>query len=360
MKSSQSMFGVWLLTILSVQGAEWATSGSKHCIERCKVGERNELANVFWCKVVDGVSIEHQLERKPQRPGAHETNESVDEEDKYPWDYCTPATLESIEDGEVFEEGVDAAILPEVEGFKSNRTKRQTGSSGFNPGTAVKRSASSLAGINCAGDCTENYGGKYSCEVEVEKHQNFFCSPEVPLKRRQLSSHNKLWCISDCVRGSSSSYYECRTLFGYDRCSPSGDSSSLGNKCLDKCMDDPEGETHHYQCKTEQGRMEDCGNWHISRAEKKTLEYTVEDQVCAGPCKEEGGEKTCSHVSWQWEEASQAAHLRMEVGYCGPRKNSWRLVGIVIGVIIGAILLIGIIAFFIGRRQYSRAATIDH
>ena len=76
---------------------------------------------------MDGVSIEHQLERKPQRPGAHETNESVDDEDKYPWDYCTPATIESIEDGEVFEEGVDAAILPEVEGFKSNRTKRQAG-----------------------------------------------------------------------------------------------------------------------------------------------------------------------------------------------------------------------------------------
>ena len=80
---------------------------------------------------------------------------------------------------------------------------------------------------------------------------------------------------------SNKTFHE-RTLFGYDRCSPSGDSSSLGNKCVDKCMDDPEGETHHYQCKTEQGRMEDCGNWHISRAEKKTLEYTVEDQVKLG------------------------------------------------------------------------------
>ena len=103
------------------QGAEWRTSGSKHCIERCHVGTRRELDSVLWCKAVDGVSKEHKPSESG-RPSAHE-DEDVAEEDRYLWDYCTPATVNAIEGGEIFDEGVEAVVLPE----SIDRRKRQTG-----------------------------------------------------------------------------------------------------------------------------------------------------------------------------------------------------------------------------------------
>ena len=85
------------------------------------------------------------------------------------------------------------------------------GSSGgfFNPGS-TGLPVSSLAGINCAGPCTENYGGKHSCDVPGSNPNNFFCSPNVPLVRQQLTSHNKLWCTSACNKGSGDDFYECK------------------------------------------------------------------------------------------------------------------------------------------------------
>ena len=107
----------------SVQGAEWMTSGSNHCIERCHPGTRKELNAVLWCKVVDGVHKEHQpAGAESGRPSAHE-DENLTEEDMYAWDYCTPAAVDALEGGEIFEEGVEAVVVPE----RVDRTKRQTG-----------------------------------------------------------------------------------------------------------------------------------------------------------------------------------------------------------------------------------------
>ena len=104
------------------QGAEWRTSGGKHCIERCHVGARRGLDNVLWCKAVDGVSKEHKPSESG-RPSAHEDDE-VAEEDRYLWDYCTHATVNAIEGGEIFDdEGVEAVVVPE----HIDRRKRQTG-----------------------------------------------------------------------------------------------------------------------------------------------------------------------------------------------------------------------------------------
>eukprot|EP00090_Calanus_glacialis_P034697 TRINITY_DN5856_c0_g1_i4.p1 TRINITY_DN5856_c0_g1~~TRINITY_DN5856_c0_g1_i4.p1 ORF type:complete len:355 (-),score=95.08 TRINITY_DN5856_c0_g1_i4:79-1143(-) len=343
--------------VASVQGAEWMTSGSHHCIERCHTGTRKGLDAVLWCRVVDGVSKEHRpAGAESGRPSVHE-EEDLTEEDKYAWDYCTPATVDALEGGEVFEEGVEAVVLPE----RVDRSKRQTG--GFNPGTIERQTASSLAGINCLGECTENFGGSYNCDVPGDNPNNFFCSPHVPLKRQQLTSHNKLWCISDCVKGSSEDNYECRTLYGYDRCSPAGDRSSSGAACTSQCQASTDSDHRHYQCYTDQRneQREDCGYWYVAGAQKEALEYTDNDQVCAGPCQEVDGDQVCSYVDWEWNEAGQVASLEMSLGFCGHQKKmSWATIGIIIGCIVGAVLVIGLVAFFVSRRKYSQASTRDY
>ena len=60
-------------------GSEWLTSGGYHCTEKCKTGERGDIEEVFWCPVVDGLSLEH-----------------VGGKDKLKWDYCTPAQTGKI------------------------------------------------------------------------------------------------------------------------------------------------------------------------------------------------------------------------------------------------------------------------
>jgi len=340
------------------QGAEWRTSGSKHCIERCHVGTRRELDSVLWCKAVDGVSKEHKPSESG-RPSAHE-DDDVAEEDRYLWDYCTPATVNAIEGGEIFDEGVEAVVLPEG----IDRRKRQTGASGGHfPDTVGQQRSSSLAGINCEGECKENFGGKYKCDVPNGPPNNFFCSPEVPLVRQQLSSHNKLWCISDCVKGSSADYYECRTLYGYDRCSPQGDRSSTGKLCESPCQANRGSAQHHYQCMTNSstGYLEDCGYWYLAGAEKESLQYTQEDKVCAGPCQEVDNQLVCSYVDWVWNQDENVGELELSLGECGPNSKSvWTTVGIVIGCIVAALLLIGLIAYMVSRRKYSQAASNDY
>ena len=107
----------------SVQGAEWMTSGGHHCIERCHTGTRKGLNAVLWCKVVDGVSKEHRPARAESgRPSVHE-EEGLTEDEKYAWDYCTPSSVDALEGGEVFEEGVEGVVLPE----RVDRSMRQTG-----------------------------------------------------------------------------------------------------------------------------------------------------------------------------------------------------------------------------------------
>lgn len=250
-------------------------------------------------------------------------------------------------------------MLPE----RVNRTKRQSGGGGgFNPGTSG-RTASSLAGINCDGECTENFGGKFNCNVPGSNPNNFFCSPNVPLKREQLTSHNKLWCIGDCLRGSGNDYYQCKTLFGYDRCSPQEDRSASGKTCFSPCQPNYESEHHHYQCFTDETKeqQEDCGYWHVEGAKKDALEYTNDDQVCAGPCLEQDGDLVCGQVGWVWNEDEMASSLQMSLGSCGPhQKMSWTNIGIIIGCVVAAVLVIALIAFFVSKRKYSQAATRDY
>merc|ERR1711936_94741 len=287
-----------LLVVGCTRGAEWKTSGEHHCIERCHAGSRKGLDGVLWCQVVDGITTEY----KPEG------------EEKYMWDYCTPAIVETVGDGHKEGSGVGVG-LPE----RVNRTRRQAGSGGgnFNPGT-TSRTAASIHGKYCEGACTMNYGGKYSCDLPGHNPNTFFCSPNEPLKREQLTSHNKLWCINDCIKGPGNDYYECKTLYGYDRCSPQGDRSASGKACHGACQPNYDTNHHHYQCHVDEDKedREDCGNWYVNTA-KKALEYTNDDKVCAGPCQEQDGALVCSYVEWDWEEDEEVSTLQMRLGYCG-------------------------------------------
>jgi len=289
---------VFAFLLALVKGAEWHTSGGKHCIEKCKSGSRKGLDRVYSCKAVIGDSREFRPQER--------------DKEKYDWDYCTPATVQALYGGEVFQEKEEAVVLPE----RVDRDKREAG---FNPGSPSKFPASSLAGIDCSGRCEENAAGKYKCDVPTHNPNNFFCSPQIDLKRQQLSSHNKLWCLSDCVKSPSDAYYTCRTLYGWDRCSPAADRSSKGNKCEKACQLNPESSHHHYQClnDTTGKHWEDCGYWHVTDLETNALQFTQNNQVCAGPCTKVDNDLTCSYVEWDWNEEENVAKLEMGIDFCG-------------------------------------------
>jgi len=360
-----------------LQAAEWSTSQGFHCIEKCREGTRGDQPwPVYWCPAVDGIQTLHKPVTGDQsgRPAAHEENNEVSDEDKVVWDYCTPAPLATLQ-GEGEGEIVEAVVLPE----RVNRTKRQSGGGGgYNPGTnpaTGTKISSSLPNIECDGECEKNLSGKYTCDVPGTEPSSFYCSPDHPFNRDQLTSHNKLWCIGDCIKSQGADFYQCKTLYGYDRCSPQGDRSSTGDLCTTGCEPNLD---HHYQCDTAEDTtdtadttedtteehvkaMEDCGYWYSEDAKKKTLEYTVNDQVCASPCLEREGALVCDYVFWKWNEEKKEANLVMSLGSCDPEAGfNWKMVGIIIGCIVGGILIIGVIAMFVSKRQYTAASTREH
>ena len=48
----------------------------------------------------------------------------------------------------------------------------------------------------------------YKCAYEGAR-EDFYCSPDIPLERQQITSHNKLWCIDRCERNTAGEYM-CR------------------------------------------------------------------------------------------------------------------------------------------------------
>jgi len=360
--------------IVLVQSAEWTTSKGYHCIEKCTVGVKAAFDHpVYWCPAVDGVSTIHTPQATGQsgRPEAHEGDNTVPAEDRLLWDYCTPAPVASLQGGGEDTHYEEAVNLP----ARVNRTKRQSGSGGFNPGTGPSFSgkvASSLPDVDCEGECLENRGGRFNCDVPGTDPNNFFCSPNTALTREQLTSQNKLWCTGPCIKQPGADYYQCKTLFGYDNCSPQSDRSSQGDLCTSSCQPNLDvNPGHHYQCSTaEDGSSkeedavrfdEDCGYWHVENSQKMALEYTVDDQVCAGPCVATEGGLVCEYVSWQWDQNQGSANLLLNLGSCDHEGGwSWTTIGLIIGGIVGGLFIIGVVAFFVSRSQYQRAASIDH
>lgn len=154
-----------------------------------------------------------------------------------------------------------------------------------------------------------------------------------------------------------------------DHCSPAGDRSSLGNLCTSACgLTQVNEASTHYRCSTAQTdfagqdeKKEDCGYWNVEEGQKSALEYTVDDEVCAGPCMEKDGSKVCEYVTWEWNQEQQASHLTLSLGSCDLDAGwCWTTIGLIIGGILLGILVIGLIAFFVSKSQYQKASTIDH
>ena len=170
-------------------------------------------------------------------------------------------------------------------------------------------------------------------------------------------------------------------MFGYDLCSPSRDLSARARKCQGSCHEDPqdENEMHHYKCFVDEMRTtkEHCGAYaeDLNDAVTHALEYTNDDKVthhfiniclpdkefkiCAGQCRDWDGDKMCQVVSWQWNEDERRADLEMSVAACGPVKNSLRDTGIIIGCVIAAIAIIGVVTMVVIRKKYDRVNTSE-
>jgi len=97
----------------------------------------------------------------------------------------------------------------------------------------------------------------------------------------------------------------------------------------------------HYKCNGERGLV-DCGFWGHAETKKRTLEFTTDDEVCAGPCVDREGEMVCPFVTW---------------GNCGEAGWGWVEWVILVAGILGGILVIGIVAFVVSKKGYTRAAT---
>lgn len=67
----------------------------------------------------------------------------------------------------------------------------------------------------------------------------------------------------------------------------------------------------------------------------------------------------CQVVSWQWNEDERRADLEMSVAACGPVKNSLRDTGIIIGCVIAAIAIIGVVTMVVIRKKYDRVNTSE-
>jgi len=347
-KMNSNIFVMMVFGIVSLtEGSEWFTSGGLHCITKCEIGKRaGSQDDVYWCPAVDGFNSEHRP-GSTSRPSAHD----VDVENQILWDYCTPAPVASVVSDE--ENGF---IDVENQRPPVNRTKRQIG--GFNPGQNILV-PSSYPGVDCVEACTsKGIENKTTCRISEKTDETFYCSRQMPLERKQVSSHTRVWCTGPCLKKSGRDYYECNTLFGKDRCSPSSDTSAKGKTCFSPCKN----ENGRHKCHIDDllTKLDDCGKWSHSKVGMKALEYTVDNQVCAGPCELVDENLMCSYVEWEWEDEFKVSTLSLKMGSCDHSPSSgtnWTVIGIVIGCVIVAIVAIVVVGGVIWKRKYSPVAT---
>ena len=79
--------------------------------------------------------------------------------------------------------------------------------------------------------------------------------------------------------------------------------------------------------------------------------------MCAGLCQDWNGDKRCEVVSWSWDEDSLKADLELSDAACGPETNRWRDIGIIIGCVLAAIAIIGVVTFIVVKKKYDRVST---
>jgi len=341
------LLGLFLLPFAF--GAEWRTSRGHHCTSKCQIGPRYGKDEVYWCPTTDGTTTE--LEPKSESPS---------EEDKLMWDYCTPGP-EALHKEPERPVTLPAEIIFDDDDNSGGRGG-QGGQGGYHPGNGEAMEnprgvSSSLPGHMCTGPCKPLPGQtNFTCNIG-EPPGRFACSQEVVLRRTQVGSHTKLWCMagSECSR-QPDGIYRCRTMLGWDQCSPSAKQDSQGEECRDTCQQMEVDGKVHYKCNGD-GGLADCGFWGAAEAKKKTLEFTTDDEVCAGPCVDVEGEMVCPFVKWHWHEEEGQARLVEAFGNCGEAGWGWVEWVILVAGILGGILVIGIIAFVVSKKGYTRAAT---
>lgn len=355
-----SALALSLVLVSVVQGNEWSTSRDQHCIERCEVKEKLGK-EAYACYTVDGVNKEFRSSNGSfgisGRPSVNGPIPALDD-DEFPWDFCTPAKSISLEQND----DPNSEPLPRPinntnqQGF--NPGNKGEGGSGFNAGSSEV--STSLPGVPCIGPCMIQQSA-YKCSYEGVM-ADFYCSPDIPLVRQQVTSHNKLWCIDRCEKINNGEYM-CRTLVGKDSCSPNPKFSTKGTQCLTACSVWPESGHNYLACRISESIFEQCGDWDIVQEKAKALEYTNDHKVCAGPCSDHDGEWLCSYAQWKTEGSKEdgKALLYMMEGECGEKTAmNWTLIGIILGCVVGAIILIAVAGIVVSKRSgYNRAATND-
>lgn len=96
------------------------------CTERCEVSEREGLS-VYSCPAVDGSKVEYNprsvltlslsltLPHSRWSTSGRPVSGDLDEDDRYMWDYCTPAKQENIETDDGSLPTMKPVTLPERE-----------------------------------------------------------------------------------------------------------------------------------------------------------------------------------------------------------------------------------------------------
>jgi len=353
MKSSLLLLVVACAGVLVVvQANEWATSRDQYCIERCVIKEKLGR-EAYVCYTVDGHNKEFRSGNRSEssRPSTDGPIPSLDNDD-YPWDYCTPAKSVILEQND----DEDSEVIDG--NHQHDDSNEENKGSGFNPGTDASV-PTSLPGVQCSGPCQKQRDRSYKCTHEGS-NELFYCSPDLPLERQQITSHNKVWCLDRC-RETNTGEHVCRTLLGEDHCSPSAGFSTRQTKCISPCAVWPETNHSYLACKITEDVFEQCGSWDIDQRKAKALEYTQDHQVCAGPCTNVEGEMICSYAHWklQGTDDDPKAVLYMMEGNCGPDEGmNWTTIGIIIGAVVGAIILIAVVGIVVSRKGgYNRAST---
>lgn len=341
------------LVLPACLGAEWKTSRELHCTKQCLPGTRRGRENVYWCPAVDGVLRKHE----PDQGSNPMVGATTPEEDRILWDYCTPAP-------EMLHAEPDQSVeLDEDQG--------SSGGGGYNPGGAGHGGPpSSLVGVRCKTPCVPQARTKnHTCKLPLDDPWTFPCSPEIALRRYQVSSIMRLWCLDECSGRPGVEHHMCKTMMGYDRCSLEDGQDSRGEECVTPCqltaVGQEDEETKHYQCKVENQGLEgragnsDCGFWAVEEERKSKLEFTTDSQVCAGPCVEEEGLQVCSFVNWNWNEGRGMSILALGLGTCRTGDDGWGWVQwtILAGGIVAGLAVIAIVAVVVSKKGYSRAAT---
>jgi len=343
-----------LTSHLAVQGAEWRTSGGHFCTQRCRETEREGIV-AYNCPAVDSITLEYHP-RWSSNSGRPDSG-GISEDDQYFWDYCTPAKQESIESDENGSHTMKPVTLPQS--INNGGWGSGSGGSDFNSGHN-SHVASSLPGVDCRGECRESRD-KFKCEVSSQQVDTFYCSPESLLHRQQISSRLKLWCTGPCEKRASQ--YQCPTMMGFDLCSPAVGKTSDNRDCHSACREEEEAEKH-YKCFTNHDMTvkHHCGNWNISELSNSALEYDDQNRICAGPCEDREGEMICNVMEWVWDEESKISKLETRLGYCGGGpSNMARNIGIILGCLAAAVLIIVIVAVVMCKNKgYFRTSTSEN